>query len=74
MSAEILGDDRQVAEGFARRQAEQLAPGPGTQRPVTAVVAPGRDLPVAREAAEVVEAHYVDQLEAPGASARSTSA
>ena len=53
--AQVLGDDRQRAER-RRDGVEERRPGPGTQRPCSAVGCAGRDLPVGLEAAEVVDA------------------
>ena len=74
IDAQVLGDDRQVAE-FVRaalRTAPRPARAPSGRS--TAVWALGRDLPVAGEAAEVVDPHDVDVRAAPHAAARSTSA
>ncbi len=52
---------------------KNAAPGPFTQRPSHGRGLGGRDLPVRLEAAEVIDAHEVDEGRAPRGSARSTS-
>ena len=70
--AEVLGDQRQVAERALDR-AEEL----GARAAAPAAVARGRvplrDRPVRDEAAEVVDPREVDELERRAGSARSTS-
>ena len=62
--AEILGDQRQRAQ-LGRDGVEELAARPGPPRPVLGRVRLGRHGPVGDEAAEVVDAHEVVELERP---------
>ena len=63
--AEILGDDRErIADGAAQRL-EERATRAGAPRPVDRRRRPGRDVPGAGEADEVVDADEVDLGEHP---------
>ena len=71
--AEVLGDHRQRAELGLGGAEDRGSPGPRRQRPSRAVRLRRRHRPVGGEAAEVVDPGEVDELEASGAAARSTS-
>ena len=71
--AEILGDQRQRAE-LAPRGVEHGPPrAPAASGPARAVARARGHRPVGDEAAEVIDAREVDELERRGAGARSTS-